>query len=328
MPAKTTAVTKVPEGQTYLFPLTDANKGRNFISHGFSTQSLIRKRYTENTSTAAITLNFLLPYLNAFNARLEGHIKDGRDLTAEEGFKHLYECLFIAGINYVDVASRVGIQTALACYCIQHPSAAGNATVYLWDAYPRMHRKYMGDVLAALKLPKFVGSLLGVLPTSVDLEIFDTRTSAMNAFEDSIRRHLFVSISDIIVTNARLIITNFLDKRKLYKTIARQEADEIANSGDNAAIIAEAKTAAASRRREADAQKAVAAPIVAITAQKLIVLAGRAAGAAIGNSFKGGVGEYWIEMLSGVIVAGYSASLLAKTVKKSTNNAVASPSQE
>lgn len=309
-----TAVAPVPEGKAYLLPLSDPSKGRSFINHGFSTQSLIRKRYTENTTTIAVTLNLLLPYLNAFNARLEGHIRDGEDLTAEDALRHLTECGLTALINYADVVARVSIQAGLACYLIEHPTAAGNATVYLWDAYPRMHRKYLGDAVAALRLPKLIASFFGVVPSATDLAIYDTRAPFGNIFEDSLRRHVLTHIADVIVTNFRLVVTSFNSRRAMAKEIKRQELDDV----ENAIAPADAAASALAKRKEAAAINAVLPQMVAVSTQKTIVFVGRAVGAAIGNRIDGGRGEYWGEMLSGIFVAGFSAVLLSKIVKKKT----------
>lgn len=295
---------------TYILPLTDDTRGRRFISHGFTTKSLFQKRYNENTSTAAITINLLLPFLNSFNAKLETHVTDGSNLSSEQAFSHLIDSGFAASVQFADVAARTIIQAALAAALIEYPSAAGNATVYLWDAYARMHRKYIGDLCTALRIPKFVASIMGPVPSDVDVNIYETRVPFFNAFEDSLKRHVLVTISDIIVTNARLVITSAMAK----KTQRQNQISEESHTNNNKAPLVVTTPRS----------PPLLVQMSAVTVQKSIILVGRAAFAAIGNTTGGGKGEYWAELLGGILVS----SLAAVTVSKMVNSSVEAAAQK
>lgn len=294
----------VKRDHAYILPLTDDSKGRRFISHGFTTKTLFQKRYNENTSTAAVTINLFLPFLNSFNAKLETHVTDGSNLSSEQALGHLIDSGCAAIIQFADVSARTIIQASLAAALIENPSSAGNATVYLWDSYARMHRKYIGDLCAKLHIPKFVASIMGPVPSDIDVNIYDTRVPFFNAFEDSLKRHVLVTVSDIIVTNARLVITAAVSK-KTQKERPDTNKITVVNVGPN----------------HVPQSPPLLVQMAAVTAQKSMILIGRAGFAAIGNTTGGGKGEYWSELLGGIFVSSIAAVAVSKLIRASVEAA-------
>eukprot|EP00658_Telonema_sp_P-2_P033905 TRINITY_DN2479_c0_g1_i2.p1 TRINITY_DN2479_c0_g1~~TRINITY_DN2479_c0_g1_i2.p1 ORF type:complete len:271 (+),score=72.12 TRINITY_DN2479_c0_g1_i2:45-857(+) len=262
--------------QLYLLPTSDSKLGRSFPSHGFAGRNaVIAKKYGEVTSATAITFNLLLPFLNGFNTRLEAHVKDGSDLSAEELRNHVQDCSLEAAKSFSIVTAKIGIQTSIAAYLIEAKTPAADATVYLWDSYPRLHQKYVGDLCEKLYIPRFLASLLGPKSQDADIACFDSKVPFANAFEDSLKRHVIITIADVTVSN--VVVTLEAARYPKYK--------------HNRPV-------------------AVAKRMVRLSASKVIALVGRACGGATGNLFAGGVGEYWGEYVGAVIGSVLGAKLV------------------
>lgn len=269
--------------QLYLFPSVNSRLGRTFPSHGFADHNaVVAKKFAEVSSATSVTFNLLLPFLNGFNARLESHVKDGSDLSAEELKNHLQECTFDAAKAFAVVTSKTAVQTALAAYLVDHKSPSANATVYLWDSYPRLHQKYVGDLLQKIRIPRFLASLLGPKTHESDVQCFATVVPFGNAFEDSLRRHVLVTVADITVTNAVVTI----------------EAAVAPNVKENR-------------------PSAVVKRMARLTTSKVVTLLVRAAGGACGNVLGGGAGEYWGEAAGAIIgtLIGAQLVIAAHTTK-------------
>ncbi|KAG5507513.1 hypothetical protein JIQ42_07811 [Leishmania sp. Namibia] len=178
--------------------------GRCALNHGYSMRTLARKRLAENTSALAVTVGFVLPALNGVNRQLDKHVDAGTDVSMDELLQILASSSKDAAVLYADRMARIACQTGLACALIESKSAYGNAAVYLWDLYPRLHQRYVGAVLSWLRIPVFVSSLLGPHPTAQDVTFLQTRVSGLCAFEDSLRRDTITLFGDVIVDTARI----------------------------------------------------------------------------------------------------------------------------
>lgn len=204
---------------SYALPLSG---GRAAPHHGYSLSSLVHKRVMENTSALAITVGFLLPALNDVNRQLDKHVDAGTDVSVDE----LLQIFGVAGTHaatmYADRLARIACQTGLACALIQNKSEYGNTAVYLWDLYPRLHQRYIGDVLNWLRVPTFISSLLGPGPTGQDVAFLSQRVSGVCAFEDSLRRDVITLFGDVTVDTVRIVLRR--DVGRPGEAVARQVA--------------------------------------------------------------------------------------------------------
>ncbi|XQJ24732.1 hypothetical protein NXY56_000626 [Leishmania guyanensis] len=194
--------------------------GRSALNHGYSMHTLARKRFAENTSALAVTVGFVLPVLNGVNKQLDKHVDAGTDVSMDELLQIFANSGKDAAVLYADRLARIGCQTAMACALIESKSAYGNAAVYLWDLYPRLHQRYVGAVLSWLRIPVFVSSLLGPKPTAQDVAFLQARVSCVCAFEDSLRRDTITLFGDLLVDTARIMMRR--DVENPTEAIARQ----------------------------------------------------------------------------------------------------------
>lgn len=191
---------------------------RHFPPHGYTPKSISEKRFRENTSTAALSYNFLLPFLQRVNKAVEAHVDSATDITTEEFGKIAKNASIETIISFVDVSLRVTAQTGVACALINAQKPLADSVVYSWDMYPRLHRKYIGDLLQKLYLPRFLAGLMGPETHSNDLAIFQEKVVPLAAFEDSIKRHVIYTVADIVVDTGRALI----ESKSKFKQIARR----------------------------------------------------------------------------------------------------------
>ncbi|KAK7201423.1 hypothetical protein NESM_000205000 [Novymonas esmeraldas] len=196
--------------------------GRDVPHHGYSKHSLAWKRVAENTSALAITVGLVLPALSATNAELDKHVNAGTDVSVEELVGIFTSSGREAAVLYADRLARVACQTGLACAIIESKSAYGNAAVYLWDLYPRLHHRYVGALLTRLRIPGWVGGLLGPRPTAQDVAFLQTPVSGMCAFEDCLRRDAVTLFADVVVDTARIAVRSGIEHKP--EAVARQVA--------------------------------------------------------------------------------------------------------
>eukprot|EP00331_Platyophrya_macrostoma_P003727 CAMPEP_0176431490 /NCGR_PEP_ID=MMETSP0127-20121128/14843_1 /TAXON_ID=938130 /ORGANISM="Platyophrya macrostoma, Strain WH" /LENGTH=264 /DNA_ID=CAMNT_0017813507 /DNA_START=40 /DNA_END=834 /DNA_ORIENTATION=+ len=179
---------------------------RNFPPHGFTPKSIAEKRFKENTTAAALSFNLVLPFLTRVNKAVEAHVDEGTEISTQEFAKISKTAGLQTAVAFVDLSARVTIQTALAVSLIEANKPLGNAVVYSWDMYPRLHRKYMGDFLQKLHLPRFIAAMLGPETQAADLEVFQTAVGPLAAFEDSVKRHVLYATADTVVEVTRALI--------------------------------------------------------------------------------------------------------------------------
>lgn len=191
---------------------------RHFPPHGYTPKTICAKRIVENTSSAALSYNILLPFLQRVNKAVEAHVDSATDITADEFVKISKNASVETIISFVDVSCRVAAQTGVACIMINSKKPLADSAVYSWDMYPRLHRKYIGDLLQKLYLPRFLAGLMGPETHKNDLAIFQENVRPLAAFEDSIKRHLIYSTADVIVDTARALI----ESKSKAKQIARR----------------------------------------------------------------------------------------------------------
>lgn len=196
--------------------------GRVAPHHGYSLSSLALKRGRENSSALAITIGFLLPALNDVNQQLDKHVDAGTEVSVDELLQIFGAAGSRAAVMYADRLARISCQTALACAFIESKSEYGNTAVYLWDLYPRLHQRYVGAVLASLRVPTFVSNLLGPRPTTQDIAFLETRVSGVCAFEDALRRDVITLVGDVAVDTIRIALSK--SKEKPLEAVARQVA--------------------------------------------------------------------------------------------------------
>lgn len=194
---------------------------RSVPPHGFTQRSLCRKRLTENSSSLAITVGFLLPALQRINQRLDKHVADASDVDMAELLSIFSECGAEAAIQFADRLARVGVQTAFACALLKSRNGVANSMVYLWDLYPRLHQRYVGEVLRLLRLPRFLSSLLGGTPTPIDVSFLESRTNSFGAFEDSLKRNTVFLVGDVVVDTVRITLTKTSSEAQKVSCIAQ-----------------------------------------------------------------------------------------------------------
>jgi hypothetical protein len=191
---------------------------RHFPPHGYTPKSITEKRFRENTTSAALSYNILLPFLQRVNKAVEAHVDSATDITTEEFAKIAKNASLETLVSFVDVSLRVAAQNGAACVLINAQKPLADSVVYSWDMYPRLHRKYIGDLLHKLYLPRFLAGLMGPETHANDLAIFQEKVAPLAAFEDSVKRHLIYSVADIVVDTGRALV----ESQSKVKQIARR----------------------------------------------------------------------------------------------------------
>eukprot|EP00758_Cryptobia_borreli_P001952 Tbor_TRINITY_DN2665_c0_g1::TRINITY_DN2665_c0_g1_i1::g.17952::m.17952 len=200
--------------KTYLLPFTTPKSGRIFPKQNFTTKILINKRFHENTSPSALTISFILPFLNKINSLLDNHVQTGENLTIDEINNYIKISLKTASFNFLLISSNVVVQTSIGCFFIIFPSNWGNSLIYLWDSYPKIHEKYIGDLFENIKLPRWLAQTIGPKSPKNDVIIFNNnniKLSIFNSFEDSLKRNIIPVIGSIVVQNVLIIHSGILE---------------------------------------------------------------------------------------------------------------------
>ncbi|CAD2220007.1 hypothetical protein AGDE_11606 [Angomonas deanei] len=175
-------------------------------SHSFTANTMARKRFNENTTTLALTLGLIVPALNNVNRRLEGALKLEKDATGEEILEMFEEGALEALQTYADRMARITVQTGLACTIIHSENPALNQFVYLWDLYPRLHRRYVDRVCQALRMPRFLATLLGAAPTTDDVAFLESSCGPLTSAAESLKRNSIYLCADVVVDVGRIVL--------------------------------------------------------------------------------------------------------------------------
>jgi hypothetical protein len=261
--------------------------GRNRSDHGFTVPSLMDRRFKDFTSPMVIGCNFLTPFLTTYQRALDYYIENDLDMTLQDVGKDLKKSVVVAATYLSTAAVQVFIQTMLAAQLIRAGTASAGMIVKASDVYPRLHEKYIGDLLEKIKIP-FLGKFIPVvdkirIPRQVallfgartrddDLAYFQKDVNASEAASDSVRRHALVTIASAVVEIGKKCIDTSDTKQRL-------------------------------------------AFVFDTLVYKAGLLTFQAAGAGLGRAVKGPVGEYWGEYI-GWFAWGQVFYVLVKTAKK------------
>ena len=240
--------------------------GREHPTHGMTVNSLIQKRWRENTSAAAVGLFFFTPFMTHTDAQVRklAEQQADRDVQVEELKPILIESGKYASISFATVLARVAVQTSIASILIERNTALSNSMVYHWDMYPRLHRKYIGDLLEAIYLPRSIAAVMGPETRQEDLNTVSASCSPSAAAQDSFKRHVITYTASSIVK----MITIGIECGMLGKKAKPSRRDRV-----NAGLVQ--------------------------IGWDVLAVVGFAAGAGVGHALKGGAGEYWGEYIGG-----------------------------
>lgn len=208
---------------------------RVFPPHGFTEKTIAEKRLRENTTVAALSYNVLLPFLTRVNKAVEAHIDEATEVTGEQFLNIAKQSSIQTAVSFTDFSARVAVQTGMAAFLVSQKKPICDAVVYSWDMYPRLHRKYFGDVLQKLHLPRFIAGLLGPESQSTDLAVFQTNVAPEAAFEDSIKRHVLYAAADVIVDTGRALIESETKLRTIVSRLILHSTVLLSKAGGAAA---------------------------------------------------------------------------------------------
>jgi len=192
--------------------LITTDKQRTFPVNVFvSSTAIAQKRFRENTSALAISYLLLLPWLQRVNQRLEAHIEKSRDVTTEELKVILQASSKDAAIQFADAISRIALGTGIACllYTFRQENKIGphfEATVYCWDMYPRLNQLYLGNLLEAIRIPRFLSSIFGPATQAEDKKVFQVEVTASAAVQDALKSQIIQYVANILVDAARIAV--------------------------------------------------------------------------------------------------------------------------
>ncbi|EKG06957.1 hypothetical protein TCSYLVIO_001911 [Trypanosoma cruzi] len=192
-----TEVASVPAlgGRDYFF----APKGRVFPNHGFTSRSIVYKRFAENTTPLALSVGLVLPTMVDIQMKLDECVAEGVDMPLSKVLGIVKEAGKVKFLIFADAVSRVAVQTGFACLLIHSNTAYGNSVVFLWDMYPKMHQIHVADLVKFLRLPPFFSRLFGPLPTQSELRVYNMPISPLAAAEDCMKRSTLQLLSDVVV---------------------------------------------------------------------------------------------------------------------------------
>ncbi|RNF16883.1 uncharacterized protein Tco025E_05008 [Trypanosoma conorhini] len=183
-----------------------APKGRVFPHHGFTSRSIVRKRFAENTTPLALSVGLVLPTMMEIHMRLDECVVEGADMPLSKVLKIVGEAGKLHFLTFADAIARVAVQTGFACVLIRSNTAYSNTVVFLWDVYPKMHQHYVAEVVQFLRLPPFFSKLVGPRPSPSELGTYNAPISALAAAEDCMKRSTLQLLSDLVVDAAECCI--------------------------------------------------------------------------------------------------------------------------
>lgn len=196
--------------------------GRVTPLHGYTPLTISRKRFQENTNSLAVTLNFILPTLQSVNRILEKHVTEGSDVPVDELLSIFANCSKASAKSYADRLARVACQTALASALVVWDTPTSNSMVYLWDLYPRLIQRYVGEVFDFLRVPRFLRSLLGPSPTVKDVAYLQSNTNAVGAFTASLQRNSILLFGDVVVDTVLVVADGRIKAEQKPAVIAKK----------------------------------------------------------------------------------------------------------
>jgi hypothetical protein len=183
-------------------------KLRDYPPHGFTAASITMKRFKENTSALAISVNFLYPFLRRFNKDVEAAIDEGSVVHRDELLKIASDSAKESLVHFLNLLLRVTVQTGIGAFLTTKRDSYSASIVYAWDMAPRLNQKYCGELLERLFIPRFLAAALGPKETLVDLKFFQTDVSPMAAFEDSMKRNGVAAVADFLVDSVQICMGN------------------------------------------------------------------------------------------------------------------------
>lgn len=269
---------------------------RRFPTNTFTTgYAIYQKRKNENTTLIAFSYSFLVPFLQRLNEGLDVFIQTNREVTNSDVVALVRSALQVSLIQYTDAMGRIAVQTgaAMLLHAKRGDKAWGSrleSTVHSWDYFPRLHQKYFGDALEALRLPRFIASLLGPKPTDSDIALFKTNVSAVAAFEDNIKGNVIAFVGHVVVDSVRVLIEG--------KDLAAGKPAAAAAEDPAKAVVAATKPKARLLRDQ--------------FIRRLCNLLACATLAAAGRAAKADVGEYWGDMVGTVVGPMVAAAVIRK----------------
>lgn len=245
-------------------------KTRDHPLHGFTVESMLKKRWRECSSTAALTLYFIAPALQQAEVKVR-QLSEEKDPEVDQLAPIMQEAAVHGAKNYGIVLSKTLIQASAAAVLIERNTPLTNSIVFHWDMYPRLHQKYVGDLLQMLRLPRFLAGALGPKTEAVDLSVQELDCSPTSAFQDSIKRHMLGVIATATVKG----------------------------------VLAAWNIAKADPKNPKRKPKAVAVKQALLDcATEFVTLLGNAVGAASGRAIaKSGAGEYWGEYVGQITIS-------------------------
>ncbi|ORC81757.1 uncharacterized protein TM35_001071080, partial [Trypanosoma theileri] len=152
------------------------------------------------------------------------------------------------------------------------------SVVELWELYPQLHQYYVAELIRALRLPPFLGTLVGKRPDPSDIRVFTMTISPIAAMEDCFKRSALHMISDIVVDAGEYVLE---------------------------------KNIPAAKRTERHSSSLTSRVVTHVT---LMVF--KVGGAAAGRAVGGARGEYWGEIIGCTVapLAHLQAKVLMRTV--------------
>ncbi|RNF06560.1 hypothetical protein TraAM80_03979 [Trypanosoma rangeli] len=263
----TVAVSPAPAGREYVL----ASKGRVFPHHGFTSRSIIRKRFAENTTPLMLSYGFVLPTMVDIHMKLDECVVEGVDMPLSKVLGIVAESGKETFLSFSDRLARVAVQTGLACALIYSNTAYGNTVVFLWEVHPKMHQHYLAELVKFLRLPPFLSKLIGPCPSPSELSMYTAPISPLAAAEDCIKRSTLHLLSDVVV-----------DAAECY--VGRKGAWSISDTPNG---------------------------FVARSAMRLVVGVSQVCGTALGGATAGARGEYWGEIAGLLLAPVVFAQVLA-----------------
>jgi len=272
-------------GVSQLYKLT--NSGRSHVDHGFSVSSLLAKRLKEHSSGLALAYYVVTPFMWSFQAKLEPYsrpeVPDEELPSPAEVKQMMKESALETLQKYGLVLARASIEASFASLLIRQASHFTGSVVYAWDMAPRLHEKYLGDLLEKVYLPRVFASLIGAPMTPEDKKYFLQEITPIAAFEDTLKRQSIGVAAGIVLEVASEIV---LSEKKTPTVILKVVIKTLGSSAFHG----------------------------------IIRLAAEAVGAALGRRSGGALGEYWGGFVVGIL-ADVAINIIKRKVNQATPEA-------
>jgi hypothetical protein len=175
---------------------------RPAASHGFTANSLAAKRFAENTTPMALSYNLVLPWITAFNGKLEGHIKEleASGKSDEDIVADMLAAGKSAGHKFALTSVRTALHTAIMCHLVSRGTPLSDSVVLVSDTQMRIHHEFYSRLLRAVFLPSKWAALVGPPATEGDVAFFETPGITLSAaFQDSVKRQAVWAVVEVVV---------------------------------------------------------------------------------------------------------------------------------